>query len=171
MPAETGGAIRQGQTVLPATAFPGMWTPAILFLHQGPEPEAIPSRNPFPKASLAGISLSGPPFRAYFGSARYSGSTAFGVEGRGARMELYFKPEHEDLRRRVREFAEAEIAPVATRLDAESRFPWENVKKMADMGLFGVSVPKAYGGLELETISYILVIEELARVDASHSIT
>ena len=86
-------------------------------------------------------------------------------------MELYFKPEHEDLRRRVREFAEAEIAPVATRLDAESRFPWENVKKMADMGLFGVNVPKAYGGLELDYISYILVIEELARVDASHSIT
>src|SRR5687768_12203069 len=86
-------------------------------------------------------------------------------------MELYFKPEHEDLRRRVRDFAEAEIAPVATQLDAESRFPWENVKKMADMGLFGVNVPKEYGGLGLDYISFILVIEELARVDASHSIT
>ena len=86
-------------------------------------------------------------------------------------MELYFKKEHEDLRNRVREFAEAEIAPVATQLDAESRFPWENVRKMADMGLFGVTIPQEYGGLGLDTISYILVIEELARVDASHSIT
>jgi alkylation response protein AidB-like acyl-CoA dehydrogenase len=86
-------------------------------------------------------------------------------------MELYFNKEHEDLRRRVREFAERDIAPVATQLDAESRFPWENVKKMADMGLFGVNVPQEYGGLGLDYISYILVIEELARVDASHSIT
>jgi alkylation response protein AidB-like acyl-CoA dehydrogenase len=86
-------------------------------------------------------------------------------------MELYFKKEHEDLRRRVREFAEAEIAPVASQLDAESRFPWENVRKMADLGLFGVNVPREYGGLGLDYISYILVIEELARVDASHSIT
>jgi alkylation response protein AidB-like acyl-CoA dehydrogenase len=86
-------------------------------------------------------------------------------------MELYFTKQHEDLRKRVREFAEAEIAPVATQFDAESRFPWENVKKMADMGLFGVNVPQEYGGLGLDTISYILVIEELARVDASHSIT
>lgn len=86
-------------------------------------------------------------------------------------MELYFTKEHEDLRRRVRDFAEAEIAPVATQLDAESRFPWENVRKMADLGLFGVNVPVEYGGLGLDTISYIMVIEELARVDASHSIT
>jgi alkylation response protein AidB-like acyl-CoA dehydrogenase len=86
-------------------------------------------------------------------------------------MELYFKKEHEDLRRRVRDFAEAEIAPVASQLDAESRFPWENVRKMADLGLFGVNVPREYGGLGLDYISYILVIEELARVDASHSIT
>src|SRR5690606_544544 len=79
--------------------------------------------------------------------------------------------EHESLRRSVREFAEAEIAPVAAALDEESRFPWENVKKMADLGYFGVNVPKQYGGLGLDYLSYILVIEELARVDASHSIT
>ena len=86
-------------------------------------------------------------------------------------MDLYFNKEHEALRQQVREFAEAEIAPVATQLDAESRFPWENVKKMAAMGLFGVNVPQELGGLGLDYISYILVIEELARVDASHSIT
>lgn len=86
-------------------------------------------------------------------------------------MELYFTKEHDALRRRVREFAEAEIAPVASQYDAASKFPWENVRKMADMGLFGVNVPREYGGLGLDVISYISVIEELARVDASHSIT
>jgi butyryl-CoA dehydrogenase len=86
-------------------------------------------------------------------------------------MELYFNQQHENLRQQVREFAEGAIAPVATQLDAESRFPWENVRKMADMGLFGVNIPVEYGGLGLDYTSYILVIEELARVDASHSIT
>jgi alkylation response protein AidB-like acyl-CoA dehydrogenase len=83
----------------------------------------------------------------------------------------YLTPAHEQLRARVREFAVAEIAPVARQLDEESRFPWENVRKMADMGLFGVNVPTALGGQGHDYLSYILVIEELARVDASHSIT
>ena len=56
-------------------------------------------------------------------------------------------------------------------LDADSLHPLENVRKMADMGLFGVNVPKQYGGQGLDTVSYISVIEQLARVDASHSIT
>lgn len=86
-------------------------------------------------------------------------------------MHPWFNDAHEELRARVREFARTEIAPIAAALDAESRFPWENVRKMADMGLFGVNLPVEYGGLGLDYISYILVIEELARVDASHAIT
>jgi alkylation response protein AidB-like acyl-CoA dehydrogenase len=86
-------------------------------------------------------------------------------------MQPYLTGEHEALRRQVREFAEAEIAPVAARLDAESRFPWDNVRRMADLGWFGVNVPGRYGGLGRDYLSYILVIEELARVDVSHSIT
>ena len=86
-------------------------------------------------------------------------------------FDLYLSDEHEALRYRVREFAEGEIAPVARELDEQSRFPWDNVKRMADMGLLGVNVPKQLGGLGLDYPSYILVIEELARVDASHSIT
>ncbi len=86
-------------------------------------------------------------------------------------MDLYLNEEHEKLRGRVREFAEAEIAPVARACDEESRFPWENVKKMAELGLFGINVPTEYGGQGLDNLSYILVLEELARIDASHSIT
>ncbi|MEO5510245.1 MAG: acyl-CoA dehydrogenase family protein, partial [Longimicrobiales bacterium] len=86
-------------------------------------------------------------------------------------MSAYFTKAHNELRERIHDFATTEIAPVARELDETSRFPWDNVRKMADMGLFGVNVPKEYGGQGLDTISYISVIEQLARVDASHSIT
>ncbi len=86
-------------------------------------------------------------------------------------MNPYLDERHERLRAEVREFAESEIAPVARQLDEESRFPWENVRKMADQGYFGMNVPEAYGGLGRDYLSYLLVIEELARVDASHAIT
>ena len=86
-------------------------------------------------------------------------------------MNPYLNEEHERLRAEVREFAESEIAPVARELDEESRFPWENVRKMADLGYFGMNVPEAYGGQGRDYLSYLLVIEELARVDASHAIT
>jgi len=84
---------------------------------------------------------------------------------------VVFNDEHELLRHRVRDFAESEVAPVARQLDESSRFPWDNVRRMADMGLFGVNVPREYGGLGLDYVSYLIVLEELARVDASHSIT
>jgi alkylation response protein AidB-like acyl-CoA dehydrogenase len=86
-------------------------------------------------------------------------------------MDPYFTRSHMELRAQVREFAEREIAPVARELDEQSRFPWDNVRRMAAMGWFGVNVPEQYGGMGLDYISYISVIEELARVDASHSIT
>ncbi|MBR9990351.1 MAG: acyl-CoA dehydrogenase family protein [Gemmatimonadetes bacterium] len=86
-------------------------------------------------------------------------------------MDPYLNDEHIALRREVREFAETDVAPVARELDEQSRFPWENVRAMADRGWFGANVPKQYGGLGLDTLSYMLIIEELARVDASHSIT
>jgi butyryl-CoA dehydrogenase len=86
-------------------------------------------------------------------------------------MEPYFTEQHEALRQKVRAFAESEVAPVARQLDEESRFPWDNVRKMADLGFLGVNVPERYGGLGLDYLSYMLVIEELARVDVSHALT
>jgi butyryl-CoA dehydrogenase len=86
-------------------------------------------------------------------------------------MQPWFSEAHEELRSRVREFARTEIEPVAATLDAESRFPWENVRKLADAGFLGITVPPEYGGLGLDYISYVVVIEELARSDASHAIT
>jgi len=86
-------------------------------------------------------------------------------------MQPYLTDEHDAFRAEVRDFAESEIRPVARELDEQSRFPWDNVAKMARLGWFGINVPQEYGGLGRDYLSYILAIEELARIDASHSIT
>jgi alkylation response protein AidB-like acyl-CoA dehydrogenase len=86
-------------------------------------------------------------------------------------MERYFDDNHRMIRDMVRDFADREIAPVAGALDQSSEFPWENVKKMADLGLFGIPWAEELQGAGMDYISYIIVINELARVDASHAIT
>jgi butyryl-CoA dehydrogenase len=67
----------------------------------------------------------------------------------------------------VREFARSEIAPVAAHHDRTREFPYENVRKCADLNLMGVMVAEAYGGSALDTVSYTLIIEELSRACAS----
>jgi alkylation response protein AidB-like acyl-CoA dehydrogenase len=86
-------------------------------------------------------------------------------------MERYLTSDHIKLQMQVRRFAEEAIAPVARELDETAEFPWENTKRMAEMGLLGVPIPKEFGGLGLDYLSYALVVEELAKFDASHSIT
>ncbi|MEX2181017.1 MAG: acyl-CoA dehydrogenase [Gemmatimonadaceae bacterium] len=84
---------------------------------------------------------------------------------------IYFEDHHLATREMVRAFAREEVAPVARHFDDTQDFPWANVKKMADLGLLGIPWPEALGGAGLDTISFIIAIEELARVCASHSIT
>lgn len=86
-------------------------------------------------------------------------------------MHPYLTREHLALQASVREFGESAIVPVARSLDEEARFPWDNVKAMAERGWLGVPVPTSLGGMGLDYLSYILVIEEVARFDASHAIT
>jgi alkylation response protein AidB-like acyl-CoA dehydrogenase len=86
-------------------------------------------------------------------------------------MDLYFDEDHLMIRDMVRDFARNEIAPVAGELDQSSEFPWENVRKMGELGLFGVPWSEELGGAGMDYISYILTIHELAKVDASHAIT
>jgi alkylation response protein AidB-like acyl-CoA dehydrogenase len=86
-------------------------------------------------------------------------------------MDPYFNDDHRALIHRVRSFAEEAIVPVARELDHTSTFPWENVRAMGEEGFLGVPIPKAYGGQELDALSYLLVVQELARYDASHAIT
>ena len=87
------------------------------------------------------------------------------------RDSLYFTEQHLAVREMVRAFARDEVAPVAKRLDDTQEFPWENVRKMGELGLLGIPWPEELGGAGLDIISFIIAIEELARVDASHSIT
>lgn len=78
---------------------------------------------------------------------------------------------HEELRHRVREFAEKEIKPLAAELDEKEEFSVELTARMGDMGFFGVQVPREYGGQDLDTLSYIIIVEEIARVDSSQAAT
>ncbi|HSG81234.1 MAG TPA: acyl-CoA dehydrogenase family protein, partial [Gemmatimonadota bacterium] len=85
--------------------------------------------------------------------------------------DRYLTDDHRMLRDMVREFAQNEIAPIAGQIDRDATFPWENVAKMADLGLFGVPWPEEYGGAGMDYVASSLVSEELAKVCPSHSIT
>ncbi|MFQ5662290.1 MAG: acyl-CoA dehydrogenase [Terriglobia bacterium] len=82
-------------------------------------------------------------------------------------MEFKFTDEQEQLRRTLREFAEAEIRPHVMEWDEASQFPEELVPQLATLGLWGVIFPEEYGGAGLGYIEYCIVLEELARVDPS----
>ena len=84
---------------------------------------------------------------------------------------LYFGESHLATREMVRQFARDDVAPVAAKLDAESKFPWDNIRKMADLGLLGVPWSEELHGAGLDLISFMIVIHELAKVDASHGLT
>jgi alkylation response protein AidB-like acyl-CoA dehydrogenase len=86
-------------------------------------------------------------------------------------MDLDLSQEHELLRNTVREFATERVAPVAEELDRESRFPYELVTELAELGLMGIPIPEEYGGAGSDTLAYAIAIEELTRIDSSVAIT
>ncbi|RDI41994.1 acyl-CoA dehydrogenase [Falsibacillus pallidus] len=81
-------------------------------------------------------------------------------------MELRFTEEQEMMRKMVRDFAEAEITPFIERMEA-GEFPREILKKMAELGLMGITTPEKYGGSEMDFTSYIIAINELSKVSAT----
>ncbi len=78
--------------------------------------------------------------------------------------------EHEELRAKIRTFAEEEIKPIAFSMDQENGFPAEAVKKLGEMGLMGIPYPKEYGGAGLDITSYAIAVEELSRVDGGSGV-
>jgi alkylation response protein AidB-like acyl-CoA dehydrogenase len=86
-------------------------------------------------------------------------------------MNYGLSKEQEMLRGAVREFAEGEIAPKAEELDRKEEFSYDITKKMGEMGFFGIAVDPKYGGQGMDYLSYIIVVEELARIDASQAAT
>src|SRR5271154_5306676 len=86
-------------------------------------------------------------------------------------MDFDLSPDHELIRRTVREFAEGEVAPVAEELDRTKSFPYAIVAKLGQLNLMGIPFPEEYGGGGGDTLAYALAVEELTRVDSSVAIT
>lgn len=84
---------------------------------------------------------------------------------RGNCMLFKTTKNHEDLRAKIRTFAEEEIAPIAFMLDQENQFPDEAIKKLGKLGFMGIPYAKEYGGAGLDVTSYAIAVEELSRVD------
>ena len=86
-------------------------------------------------------------------------------------MDFDLASEHEAFRKVVRDFAETEVAPLAEEWDRTHAFPLDVVRKMAELGLFGLPFPEEYGGMGADLLTLCIAIEELARVDSSVAIT
>ncbi|MDD5694042.1 MAG: acyl-CoA dehydrogenase family protein [Bacteroidales bacterium] len=86
-------------------------------------------------------------------------------------MDFELSEVQQMIRETVRDFAEREIKPVARQLDENSEFSLDLTRKMGELGLFGMYLPEKYGGQGLDYLSYIIAIEELARVDSSQAAT
>lgn len=86
-------------------------------------------------------------------------------------MDYQESEELQLLRKTVRQFAEKEIAPKAHQLDEKEEFSESLTKQMGELGLFGTIVPHKYGGQEMDYVSYVVAVEELARIDGSHAAT
>ncbi len=82
-------------------------------------------------------------------------------------MNFALSPQHEEIRRSVRDFAEREIAPIADEMERKAEFPHEVIRKAAGLGLLGVPYPEAVGGTGLDSLAYAITIEELSRVSGS----
>nr|WP_280953300.1 acyl-CoA dehydrogenase [Virgibacillus natechei] len=82
-------------------------------------------------------------------------------------VNIYFTEEQEMMRKMVRDFAQKEVAQEVERMEQEDRFPEEIIQKMGELGLMGIPIPEKYGGSGMDYTSYILAINELAKVSAT----
>jgi alkylation response protein AidB-like acyl-CoA dehydrogenase len=78
--------------------------------------------------------------------------------------------EHKMIRDTARDFAQNEIAPIAAEFDESGEFPHATIKKMGALGFMGIEVPEQYGGAGMDTLSYVLALEEICKVDAAHGV-
>jgi alkylation response protein AidB-like acyl-CoA dehydrogenase len=85
-------------------------------------------------------------------------------------MDLELTDEQRMIRDMARDFAQGELAPIAAQIDETGEFPSATVKKMGELGLMGLTAPAEYGGVGADTVSYVLAIEEISKVCASHGV-
>lgn len=86
-------------------------------------------------------------------------------------MDFTFSEHHTILRQTLREFTRSEVVPRAREWDKAERFPQEIVPKLAELGLLGIRIPEEYGGSGMDTVSYAICVEEIARADGSLALT
>jgi alkylation response protein AidB-like acyl-CoA dehydrogenase len=79
-----------------------------------------------------------------------------------------FNEEHKMIRQTARDFAQKEITPVAEEFDESGKFPRETIRKMGEMGFMGIEIPEEYGGAGMDTLAYVLALEEICKADAAH---
>lgn len=84
-------------------------------------------------------------------------------------MDIFTNESHDKLRQKVREFAENEVKPLSRELDEKEQFSPKLSKRMGELGLFGMTIDPKYGGRGLNYLSFIIAIEELARIDSSQA--
>lgn len=82
-------------------------------------------------------------------------------------MDTFLSEKNRAVRRSVRKFCEREIMPIAKEIDQEASFPWDVVEKMGRLGYFGIQVPEDLGGAGLDTVDYIIIVEEVSRASAA----
>ena len=83
-------------------------------------------------------------------------------------MDFHLSDEHRMIRDLARDFAQNEIAPVAAHYDETGEFPYETIMKMGKLGFMGIPVPEEYGGQGMDTLAYVLALEEISKADAAH---
>jgi butyryl-CoA dehydrogenase len=85
-------------------------------------------------------------------------------------MKLELSEEQQMIQTMAREFAESAIRPIAAEIDREARFPHETVKRMGELGLMGIAIPEQWGGSGADAVAYVVALEEIARICASHAV-
>jgi len=85
-------------------------------------------------------------------------------------MDLKLTEEQEMVRKMARDFAQKEVAPIAAEMDEKGEVPFENIKKMGQLGLLGLTAPEEYGGGGADTVSYVVALEEIAKACASTAV-
>jgi alkylation response protein AidB-like acyl-CoA dehydrogenase len=85
-------------------------------------------------------------------------------------MNFEFTEEHLNVQQAARDFAQTELLPGVIERDNEQKFPYEQIKKLGELGFLGIMVDPKYGGAGMDTISYVLAMEELSKIDASASV-
>jgi alkylation response protein AidB-like acyl-CoA dehydrogenase len=78
--------------------------------------------------------------------------------------------EHKMIQDAARNFAQNEIAPIAAEFDESGEFPHATIKKMGEMGFMGIEIPEEYGGAGMDTLAYVLALEEICKADAAHGV-